>query len=126
MKIGELSRAAGASARSLRYYEQLGLISADRQPNGYREYDQATVETVRTIKMLLDLGFPMELIEKVLPCTGPQDGPAQDCSALTQHIAQIRDEIDSKARRLLETSDTLTAFLVRSSGTEVRGQRGQH
>ncbi|GAA2511217.1 MerR family transcriptional regulator [Winogradskya humida] len=115
MKIGELSRATEASPRSLRYYEQLGLISSQRRSNGYREYDEPTIETVATIKSLLGLGFPMALIEKVLPCTGGADAPVSDCSALTAHITQIRDEIDQKARHLLETRDTLTAFLQRSS-----------
>ncbi|WP_431926588.1 MerR family transcriptional regulator [Amycolatopsis tucumanensis] len=111
MKIGELSRASGASPRSLRYYEELGLISSVRQPNGYRDYDETTVGVVSTIKSLLDLGFPMTLIERVLPCTGDAGPLEGECSGIMARVAEIRDEIDDKARRLLKTRDALTAFL---------------
>lgn len=111
MKIGELSRVTGASPRSLRYYEELGLISSVRQPNGYRDYDEATAGVVSTIKSLLELGFPMTLIGRVLPCTG-DSGPIEgECSGIMARVAEIRDEMDEKAHRLLETRDALTAFL---------------
>ncbi|WP_157560856.1 MerR family transcriptional regulator [Humibacter albus] len=115
MKIGELSSATGASPRSLRYYESLGLISSRRQPNGYREYDSSAAETVGTIKSLLDLGFPTSLIERVLPCTagaGPIEG---DCAAISERVAQIRDEMDAKAQRLLQTRDLLSDYLRETS-----------
>ncbi|RFA11680.1 hypothetical protein B7R22_18360 [Subtercola boreus] len=111
MKIGELSRITGASPRSLRYYEQIGMISSVRQPNGYREYDESTAKVVDTIKSLLDLGFPSALIERVLPCTG-EAGPLEgECSGIMARVTEIRDEMDDKARRLLKTRDMLTAFL---------------
>lgn len=115
VKIGELSRATGASARSLRYYEQIGLIDSHRLPNGYRDYDDSATETVATIKSLLDLGFPTTLIERVLPCTGEGAPLEGDCSALVAHVARIRDEMDSKARQLDATRDALTAFLARQA-----------
>jgi DNA-binding transcriptional MerR regulator len=111
MKIGELSRATGASPRSLRYYEQLGLISSERQPNGYRDYDTSTVQVVETIKSLLELGFPSSLIERVLPCTGDAGPVEGECAGITARVVEIRDEMDVKARRLIETRDMLTEFL---------------
>jgi len=45
MRIGELARRAGASARSIRYYEEQGLLLARRQANGYREYDEADLNS---------------------------------------------------------------------------------
>ena len=113
MRIGELSRVTDASTRSLRYYEQLGLIASTRQPNGYRDYDESVIATVSTIKALLDLGFPTALIENVLPCTN--GGPVGDCSTIFERVTQIRDEMDSKARRLVQTRDALTAFLARGA-----------
>jgi DNA-binding transcriptional MerR regulator len=111
MKIGQLSQASGASPRSLRYYEELGLISSVRRPNGYRDYEESAVGMVSTIKSLIDLGFPMTLIERVLPCTGDAGPVEGECSGLMARVAEVRDEMDDKARRLLETRDALTAFL---------------
>jgi len=114
MRIGELSERTGASARSIRYYEQLGLLTARRLSNGYREFDDDAQRTVETIKTLLELGFPTELIERVLPCTGDAEPAAQDCGVLMQRVTEIRDEMDAKARRLVETRDALTRFLAQA------------
>lgn len=111
MKIGELSRATGASPRAIRYYEQTGLLRSQRQPNGYRDFDDSAIQTVRTIRTLFDLGFPSELVARVLPCTGEAGPSAGDCGTLMQRVAEIRDEMDAKARRLDATRDQLTKFL---------------
>jgi DNA-binding transcriptional MerR regulator len=111
MRIGELSERTGASARSIRYYEQVGLLRSSRLGNGYRDFGDDALRTVETIKTLLDLGFPTELIERVLPCTGDAGPIAQECGVLVQRVTEIRDEMDAKARRLAETRDALTRFL---------------
>lgn len=112
MRIGELSRETGASPRAIRYYEQTGLLRSERRSNGYREFDDAAIETVTTIRTLFALGFPSELVSRVLPCTGEAGPTAGDCGALMQRVAEIRDEMDSKARRLDATRDQLTQFLA--------------
>jgi DNA-binding transcriptional MerR regulator len=115
MRIGELSERTGASARSIRYYEQVGLLRSQRLSNGYREFDDDALRTVETIKTLLELGFPTELIERVLPCTGDAGPVGQDCGTLMTRVAEIRDDMDAKARRLAETRDALTGFLARAA-----------
>jgi len=68
MRIGELSRLTGVSVRSLRYYEQQGLIAPYRTENGYREYNPMSVEQVETIKFYLGLGLSTEEIAGFLHC----------------------------------------------------------
>ncbi|TCZ80997.1 MerR family transcriptional regulator [Paenibacillus albiflavus] len=68
MKIGELSKLTGVSVRSLRYYEQQGLITPQRLDNGYREYHVLTVEQVNTIQFYLKLGLSTEQISRFLQC----------------------------------------------------------
>ena len=70
--------------------------------------------TVATIKSLLELGFPTELIARVLPCTGEAGTAGQDCGVLMARVTEIRDKMDAKAQRLLETRDTLTRFLAQA------------
>lgn len=110
MRIGELSRATGVSARSLRYYEQRGLITSRRRPNGYRDYDPSAVETVASIKSLLALGFPATLVADVLPCA-LAGANTKSCSDIISRIVAIRNDMDRKAKDLLAARDSLTAIL---------------
>ncbi|GAA4828958.1 MerR family transcriptional regulator [Paenibacillus vulneris] len=68
MKIGELAALTGVSIRSLRYYDQLGLIKPVRRENGYREYSPLAEEQVRTIQFYLKLGLSTEQIAGFLHC----------------------------------------------------------
>lgn len=111
MQIGELSAATGASARSLRYYEQLGFITPHRRSNGYREYNDAAVTTVRTIRTLLDLGLPSNLIEQILPCTAGAKVEDQ-CPRIVDRVVAIRDDMDARATELIRTRDALTESLA--------------
>lgn len=68
MRIGELSERTATSRRLLRYYEEQGLIMAERAANGYREYDERFVDRVAQIRGLLDAGLPTRIIKQILPC----------------------------------------------------------
>ena len=65
MRIGELAMRTGASVRSIRHYEQRGLIRATRRASGYREFDESAIELVRRIRVLLKNGFTLEEIRSV-------------------------------------------------------------
>ncbi len=68
MKIGELSARTGVSIRSLRYYEQQGLLTPMRSENGYREYTPFAEEQVHTIQLYLSLGLSTSQIVSFLHC----------------------------------------------------------
>lgn len=68
MKIGELSKLTGVSIRSLRYYEEQGLITSNRMENGYREYHVLMTEQVKTIQFYLSLGLTTKQISGFLHC----------------------------------------------------------
>ncbi len=68
VRIGELARATGTTARALRHYEQAGLISSERAPNGYRVYDETAVVRVRNIRSLLAVGLTLDDVRVFLPC----------------------------------------------------------
>ena len=65
MQIGELSKRTGASVRSIRYYQQQGLLQACRRASGYREFDERAVELVSRIQVLLRSGFTLDEIRSV-------------------------------------------------------------
>jgi DNA-binding transcriptional MerR regulator len=94
MRIGELARRTGVSERSLRYYEEQGLLTPERTPAGYRVYAESDVDAVRHVRMLLAAGLNTTFIRNVLPCmvdTG--DGLAPGCPELLPHLRNERDRI---------------------------------
>jgi len=68
MRISEIAARTGVSIRSLRYYDQLGLLTPVRRENGYREYSPFAEEQVRTIQLYLNLGLSTEQIAGFLHC----------------------------------------------------------
>ncbi len=109
MRIGELSDRSGVSARSLRYYEKHGLITAQRGANGYREYAESAVERAATIHSLFGLGFPRPVVHSVLACAGDAPDSAHDAAAAD--LARVRDDMADQIARLSETHRLIDAFL---------------
>lgn len=73
MLIKELSLRTGASVRSIRYYELKKIIRSSRLANGYRDYDEAAVERIKTIQLYLSLGLNTDEIARLIECpTSPQ------------------------------------------------------
>ncbi|MER6401251.1 MerR family transcriptional regulator [Kitasatospora sp. NPDC001603] len=68
MRIGELARVTGSTARALRHYEQAGLIASSRAANGYRVYEDSAAVRVRNIRGLLAAGFTLEDVRPFLSC----------------------------------------------------------
>ena len=68
MRIGELAKRSGVSVRALRYYEEQGLLDADRTSGGQREYPDGAVDRVRLIQQLYAAGLASKAIVELLPC----------------------------------------------------------
>ena len=67
MRIGELALASGVSVRSLRYYEQQGLLTSERTSGGQRRYRDDAVERVALIQRLYSAALCSEKIAELLP-----------------------------------------------------------
>lgn len=66
IKINEVERLVGVTKKNIRYYEEMGLVSPDRNSqNGYREYDERDIEDLRRVKLFRKLSMPIEEIRKV-------------------------------------------------------------
>jgi DNA-binding transcriptional MerR regulator len=67
MKIGELSKLAGVSVRTLHHYDALGLLVPQEQsPCGYRLYSQKNLDTLQDILLFKELGFPLSEINRII------------------------------------------------------------
>ncbi|MFI9533986.1 MerR family transcriptional regulator [Nocardia fusca] len=113
MRIGELSRRTGTPRRLLRYYEEQGLIAAQRCANGYRSYDERFVDRVLQIRGLLDAGLPTRIIKQILPCLDtPRSIYFPD--ATPEMLATLegeRDRMTERIRCLERNRDAITEYL---------------
>jgi DNA-binding transcriptional MerR regulator len=109
MRIGELARRTGVSERSLRYYEQQGLLTAERTPGGHREYPGAAVDRVVRIQELYAAGLHSDRIARLLPCMRDADGgpSAVATPKLVADLVAERDRIDRMITDLVRSRDTL-------------------
>ncbi|WP_306317730.1 MULTISPECIES: MerR family transcriptional regulator [unclassified Streptomyces] len=104
MRIGELSRRTGVHERLLRYYEEQQLLRPARRPSGYREYEEADVDTVRRVRSLLAAGLNTATIATILPCLRDEgERLVPTCSDLLADLLKERERID-KAITDLEIS----------------------
>ncbi|MET8504809.1 MerR family transcriptional regulator [Streptomyces sp. NPDC015232] len=114
MRIGELSERTGTSRRLLRYYEEQGLIVSAREPNGYRDYDEAFVDRVMQIRGLLDAGLPTRIIKQILPCLNKPRAIHFE-EATPEMLATLEDEcrrMTERIRCLERNRDAVSAYLA--------------
>ncbi|MFB7355188.1 MerR family transcriptional regulator [Streptomyces gardneri] len=114
MRIGELSERTGTPRRLLRYYEEQGLIVADRLPNGYRVYDESNVDRVAQIRGLLDAGLPTRIIKQILPCLNkPRIIHFPDATPeMLATLEEERDRMTERIRFLTRNRDAVAEYLV--------------
>jgi DNA-binding transcriptional MerR regulator len=93
MKIGELEARSGASRHTLRYYEQIGLISPLRQTNNYRVYTEQTLQDLDFIQRAQSMGFSLGEIGEILDA---QRNKLIDCADGAKLIEKKMAEIKQK------------------------------
>ncbi|GIF00728.1 MerR family transcriptional regulator [Paractinoplanes rishiriensis] len=99
MRIGDLSAATGASARSLRYYEEQGLLASDRSAGGQRHYPDDAVERVALIQSLLRAGLNSTTIHDVMPCITDEAIRTPWLAArLRDELARVEEQIEALHR----------------------------
>ena len=100
MQVGEIAARAGVSVRSIRYYEQAGLIAATRRTNGYREFDDTAVELARAIRDLVASGFTIDEVRSLGSCL-PATATTPDCCSQTVALYRSKlEQIDAHMRTL--------------------------
>ncbi|ANH89928.1 MULTISPECIES: MerR family transcriptional regulator [unclassified Streptomyces] len=110
MRIGELASRTGVSVRSLRYYEEQGLLSSSRSTGGQRHYTEVEVERVAFIQRLYAAGLSSRTIAELLPCV---DAPSEEHSdAALERMAQERDRLSAHIAELARTRDALDALMA--------------
>ncbi|WAA66631.1 MerR family transcriptional regulator [Microbacterium oxydans] len=103
--IQEIARLAGTTSRTLRHYDDIGLLPPSRiAHNGYRHYDEAALVRLQRILLLRELGLGLPQIAEVL------DRERGEASALETHLALLREEQTRLARQIASVESTITAL----------------
>jgi DNA-binding transcriptional MerR regulator len=120
MRIGELAERAGTSSRSLRYYEQQGLLATRRTANGHRDYDESDLRLVNQIRELLAIGFGLEETRPFVECLRSGHDSGGECPAAIAVYRRKLAEVESCVDRLNEVRDHLRRQLAEVAGPDAR------
>ena len=95
MNIGAVAKVTGVPAKTIRYYEDVGLIpAADRAANGYRHYGKDDVEVLRFIQRSRKLGFSVKDVGDLLALWRDKDRVSADVKAVAlRHVAEVEERI---------------------------------
>ena len=110
MNIGEAASESGVNAKTIRYYESIGLIPpAIRAENGYRNYSLFDIQTLKFIQHARRLGFSVKDVGGLLELWGNKSRASADVKALAlQHISEVEKrigELESIRKTLIDLTD---------------------
>lgn len=111
MLIGELAERAGTSTRTLRYYEEQGLVRPRRDANGYRQYDDAELRVVHEIRALLAVGFGLDDIRPFVACLRAGNRSGHVCPDSVAVLRRKLAEVDGYIGQLTDVREQLSRQL---------------
>jgi MerR family transcriptional regulator, copper efflux regulator len=116
MNIGQASKAAGVSAKMIRYYESVGLIRpADRTPSNYRDFSDRDVNELRFIRRARMFGFSVEEIVRLLELWRDRSRPSREVKAIAQRHVQ---DLDARIAEMQAMADTLRHLAEACAGDD--------
>lgn len=115
MNIGEAADRSRLPAKTIRYYEEIGLIRPDRGENGYRDYGDKDVHKLRFLHRSRGLGFSVEECRQLLALYEDKSRASAD----VRDIASSKlNEIERKIRELVELKRTLEHLVHACHGND--------
>jgi DNA-binding transcriptional MerR regulator len=112
MRIGEVAERSGVSAKTLRYYEEIGLVSpAARTDAGYRLYDDDVMDRIAFIRASRALGLSLGEIRSVVALRDRGETP---CGHVLDLLRARADDISKRIRELRLLKDELERLVERA------------
>jgi len=94
MKIQEFSQQTGLSAKTIRYYESIGVLhSPKRAPNGYRQYNEGDLERARFVAGARSIELSLDEISELLAMQDHREAP---CRTMLNQIKHKADQISER------------------------------
>lgn len=116
MNIGQASKRSGVPAKTIRYYEEIGLIPpAGRTAAGYRDYDESEVETLKFVQKARSLGFSVHDVGDLLTLWRDRGRASADVRRIAQGHVQA---VERKIAELEAIKQTLEGLIRRCHGDD--------
>ena len=113
MNIGDVAERSGLPAKTIRYYEDIGLIRPARGENGYRDFGQPDLHKLAFLGRARSLGFTIEECRDLIALYADRERASADVKRLaTGHLVQI----ERKIGELMAMRDTLAELVERCHG----------
>lgn len=113
MNIGDVSKRSGLPPKTIRYYEDIGLVTPERTTNGYRSFRDSDMHKLAFLGRSRALGFTIEDCRNLLALWDDQDRASADVRAIAKkHLTQI----ESKIGDLQDIRDTLSLLVRECAG----------
>lgn len=115
MNIGEVSRASGLPAKTIRYYEEINLVRPARGANGYRDFSEQDAHKLAFLGRSRSLGFSIKECRTLLSLYEDRDRASADVKAVAaEHLDRIARKIDA----LQALKSTLETLVTRCHGDD--------
>lgn len=122
MLIGELAKRTGTTTKTLRFYEDAGLVPEPaRRPSGYRDYPTSATDRVMFIHDAQTAGFSLRQIRQILDIRDSGDPP---CEHVGELIDQRLAEVQRRLAELEQTRHTLQELAERTAQLDPADCRG--
>ena len=115
MNIGDVSRASGLPAKTIRYYEDIGLLRPARGTNRYRDFSEQDAHKLAFLGRSRSLGFSIEECRTLLSLYEDRDRASADVKAVA---AEHLDRIATKIAELQALQATLQTLVTRCQGND--------
>jgi Cu(I)-responsive transcriptional regulator len=115
MNIGAAARQSELPAKTIRYYEEIGLVAPDRAGNGYRDYGSDDIHKLRFIQRARSLGFSIDECRQLMALYEDRSRASRDVKALA--LAKLAD-IDRKLEELQSMRHTLHDLATKCQGSD--------
>ena len=115
MNIGEVSKRSGLPAKTIRYYEDIGLVTPQRSANGYRRFAQSDLHKLSFLGRARSLGFSIENCRTLLALYEDRGRASSDVKTLA--LTHLSD-IETKISALREMHATLSQLVHACAGDE--------
>ncbi|WP_207346091.1 MerR family transcriptional regulator [Arthrobacter sp. E3] len=118
MHIGELAERTGLSLRTIRHYDDVGLLPATaRTDGGFRVYSEADYDRLQVIKAMKPLGFSLEEMAEILQLLSPgHDDGADSHKDVADRLASFRDRAIHQREKMARNLAQADGFIKRLGG----------